>query len=122
MSYEIRFKDISHFSTKIQFIQFQEKKPEILWSKVIISKKKLDTPVYVYYSLNLLKNFSLENSYMSTEDFKRELQKAIETIYPKYYNKTFRMFLEDLQQNKIFDSIFYNSILRKSSLTHDSIS
>ena len=122
MSYEIHFKDITHFSTKILFILHQEKKPEIIWSKVITCKKKLDTPVYIYHNLNLLRDFSLENLNMSTADFERELQKAIETIHPKYFNKPFRMFLEDIQQNKIFNSIFYNSILRKSSLTTETIS
>jgi len=122
MSYEIHFKDISHFSTKILLINHQEKKQEILMSKIITSKKKLDTPVYIYHSLNNLKETCIEYSYLSIEDFKRKLQKAIDTIHPKYYNKPFRMFLEDSDQDKIFNSIFYNSILRKSSLTTETIS
>jgi len=117
MTIEIVFKNVSNFSSKILLIQILEsKKQSILWSKEIQSIKKLDTPVLVYQSLNELLNFILENSSFPKDDFPKELQKAIDKIHPKYLNKTYRMFLEDFQRNVLFTSIYYLSILNKSSL------
>jgi hypothetical protein len=117
MTIEIVFKNVSNFSSKILLIQtLDSKKQSILWSKEIQSIKKLDTPVLVYQSLNELLNFILETASFPKDDFHKELQKAIDKIHPKYLNKTYRMFLEDFQRNVLFTSIYYLSILNKSSL------
>lgn len=114
MTLEISFKYVSNFSSKILLIQTIDKKPQTLWTKEIKSIKKLDTPVLIYHALKELIDYISTN--YSSFDYKKELEKAMLKIHPKYLNKPYRMFIEDLNRNTIFTSIFYNSILAKSSL------